>query len=173
MSDVKKALKTLSRRQLALLSAKLKEKAVQAPRPKIERRLDRLTPFRLSFAQQRLWFIDQLEPGNTIYNCPGAVTLNGELNLEALERAINEIVRRHESLRTRFEVIAGEPVQVIDQWEPRKLEVIDLTRLIRQERKEEARRLANEEAGTGFDLSRGPLLRVKMLKVADDEYFLI
>jgi acyl carrier protein len=68
----------------------------------------------LSFAQERLWFIDQLEPGNAIYNIPGVMRLEGRLDLEALERSVNEIVRRHESLRTRFEVEAGESVQVID-----------------------------------------------------------
>jgi len=131
MSDVRKTLNTLSRRQLALLSEKLNEKAAKAPKqtpqPKIERRQDRFAPFRLSFAQQRLWFIDQMEPGNNIYNCPGAVALGGELDLGALENALNETVRRHESLRTRIEVYGGEPVQVIDQWAPRKLDVFDLT----------------------------------------------
>ena len=77
---------------------------------------------------------------------------------------INEIVRRHEALRTRFEVEEGEPVQVIDEWEPRRLEVEDLTSLPLEEREAEARRIAREEAGTGFDLSRGPLLRVKALE---------
>ena len=90
--------------------------------------------------------------------------LEGKLDLEALERVINEIVRRHEVLRTRFEVEEGEPVQVIDEWEPRRLEVEDLTGLTLEEREEEARRIAREEAGTGFDLSRGPLLRVKVLE---------
>jgi hypothetical protein len=125
----------------------------------------------LSFAQQRLWFLDQLEPNSPLYNCPAAVKLEGQLNLEALEFAINEIVRRHEVLRTRIEVEAGEPVQVIDQWEPLRLEWIDMTGLAREEREEEARRLGREEAGTGFDLSRGPLLRVKVLKL-EEEYHL-
>jgi hypothetical protein len=124
----------------------------------------------LSFAQQRLWFLDQLEPNSPLYNCPAAVRLEGQLNLEALEFAINEIVRRHEVLRTRIEVEPGEPVQVIDQWEPRRLEWIDLTKFAREEREEEARRLGREEAGTGFDLSRGPLLRVKVLKLEEEEH---
>src|SRR5262249_23947398 len=93
----------------------------------------------LSFAQQRLWFIDQLEPGNTVYNCLGAVRLEGYLNLEALERVINEIIRRHEVLRTRIEVERGMPVQVIDEWESRRLEVEDLTNLAPNEREAEAR----------------------------------
>src|SRR5262249_38916923 len=72
----------------------------------------------LSFAQQRLWFLDQLAPGNALYNMSGGLRLEGRLDLEALERAINEIVRRHEVLRTRFEVEAGEPVQVVAPWQP-------------------------------------------------------
>ena len=127
----------------------------------------------LSFAQQRLWFIDQLEPGNTVYNIPGALRLEGALNLGALERVINEIVRRHEILRTRIEVEAGEPVQVINDWEPWRLEVIDLTSLSPVKRKEEAIRREREDATTGFDLSRGPLFRVKVLKLEDDDHVLL
>src|SRR5262249_30245814 len=113
----------------------------------------------LSFAQQRLWFIDQLAPNSTLYNIPGAVRLAGRLKLEALERSVNEVIRRHEVLRTRMEVSAeGEPMQVIDEWGPRRLEVEDLTSLSPEERQREARRRMREEAGTGFDLSRGPLL---------------
>jgi len=126
----------------------------------------------LSFAQQRLWFSEQLEPGNTMYLCPGAVRLEGKLDIGALERAINEIVRRHEALRTRFEVKSGEPAQVIDDWEPQKLKVEDLTSLSREEREAEVRRMAGEETGTGFDLSRGPLLRVKVLKLAEEEHLM-
>ena len=127
----------------------------------------------LSFAQQRLWFIDQLEPGNDAYNCPAAVRLEGRLDLEVLESAINEIVRRHEVLRTRIEVAAGTPAQVIDQWEPRKLEREDLSRLETEEREEEVRRITKEEAETGFDLSRGPLLRVKALKLGAEQHVLL
>ena len=124
----------------------------------------------LSFAQQRLWFIDQLEPGNAAYNIPGAVRLEGSLNLESLEHSINEIVKRHEVLRTRFEMRAGEPVQVIDKWEPRRLEVEDLTSLPPEEKEREVRRRMKEETLTGFDLSAGPLLRVKALKLGDAEH---
>src|SRR5262249_15374886 len=80
----------------------------------------------LSFAQRRLWFLNQLAPNNPFYNCSGAVRLQGRMKVEALESAINEIVRRHEVLRTRFEVDAGEPIQVIDAWSPRTLELVDL-----------------------------------------------
>jgi len=88
----------------------------------------------------------------------------------ALERSVNEIVRRHETLRTRFEEVAGEPAQVIDPWEYRKLEVEDLTRLPLEEREREVGRMVSEEAETGFDLSRGQLLRMKVLKLGEEEH---
>jgi acyl carrier protein len=127
----------------------------------------------LSFAQQRLWFIEQLNPGNSVYNIPGAVRMEGTLNLDALESTINEIIKRHEVLRTRIEVKEGEPVQVIEEWERRRLEVEDLTSLIREEREEAVRRIMREEARTGFDLSRGSLLRVKVLKLEEEVYVLL
>jgi amino acid adenylation domain-containing protein len=140
-------------------------------------RVSREEKLPLSFAQQRLWFWDQLMPNNSLYNIPGAVKLEGKLDLEALERAINEIVRRHEALRTRIEIDESEPVltpiQVIDEWAPRKLERVDLTGWPREERDAEARRIIREEAGTGFDLNRGPLLRVKVLKLEEDDHVLL
>src|SRR6266540_3384433 len=127
----------------------------------------------LSYAQQRLWFIDQLEPGSAVYNCPGAARLEGRLDLDALGRSVNEIVRRHEVLRTRIEVEEGEPAQVVEEWRPRKLEVEDLTWLTGEEREEEVRRIIREEAGTGFDLGRGPLLRVKVLKLEEERHVML
>jgi len=124
----------------------------------------------LSFAQQRLWFIEQLTPGQAVYNCSAAMRLEGRLNLEALEGAINEIIKRHEVLRTRIEVEAGAPVQVIEGWEHRRLQVEDLMSLLPEEREEEARRITREEVGRGFDLKRGPLLRVRALKLEEEEY---
>jgi amino acid adenylation domain-containing protein len=127
----------------------------------------------LSFAQQRLWFIEQLEPGNAEYNCPGAMRLEGSLDLKALESTINEIVRRHEVLRTRFVVELDEPVQVVDKWEPQRLEVADLTRLTQAKREKKAEMIMREEAETGFDLTRGPLLRVKVLKVGKEVHIVL
>ncbi|HKX26695.1 MAG TPA: FkbM family methyltransferase, partial [Blastocatellia bacterium] len=136
-------------------------------------RVERAGGVPLSFAQRRLWFIEQLEPGNAAYNCSGATRLEGRLNLEALESAINEIHRRHEALRTRIEVVADEPVQVIDEWEPRRLERMDLTGWAQTEIEEEVRRIATAEAETGFDLSRGPMMRVKLLKLEEEHHVLI
>ena len=83
----------------------------------------------LSFAQQRLWFLDQFEPGSPLYNIPFAIQLNGELDLPALSRALDELVRRHEGLRTCFKERNGEAVQVILPPSPMKLELDDLTTL--------------------------------------------
>jgi len=127
----------------------------------------------LSFAQQRLWFLDQLVPNDPFYNLPGAVRLRGRLDLKALERAIDEIVRRHEVLRTRIEAAEGEPRQVVEAWEPRRLEVVDLSQWTPEESEEEVRRLAQQEAKTGFDLACGPLLRTKALKIEEERHVLL
>src|SRR4051794_26294312 len=82
-----------------------------------------------SFAQQRLWFLNQLHPGDPTYNIPTAVRLKGRLNVEALEYAFNEVVRRHEALRTTFDAVDGEPVQVINQSLELRLERMDLRAL--------------------------------------------
>ena len=167
MSDAQKTLGYLSRQKLARLSEKLKERAVKAAPQKIGRRPDRSAPCPLSFAQLRLWFLDQLAPNSSLYNLPAALRLEGRLDLEVLERVINEIVKRHEILRTRFDVVDGEPLQVIEDWKIWRLEVTDLTGLPPEERETEAGWVAISEAGTGFDLSRGPLLRCKVLKLEE------
>jgi amino acid adenylation domain-containing protein len=146
------------------------EKMKTPPLAPVERESERGRRLPLSFAQQRLWFIDQLEPGNALYNIPGGVRLEGSLNVEALEGAINEVVRRHEVLRTRIEVEEGEPFQVIDEWEPRRLEVENLSGMAVEERAREVEKAVQEEAGKGFDLSRDPLLRVKLLKLEEEEH---
>jgi amino acid adenylation domain-containing protein len=139
--------------------------------PLVRRPRDGKAP--LSFAQQRLWFLDQLAPNNPTYNIPVAVKLEGQLKLEVLQRVLGEIVRRHEALRTRFEAEAGVPLQTIDDWKPQKLECLDLTGLSSEERAREVGRIRREEEETGFDLRRGPLLRVKVVKLGEEEYLLL
>jgi amino acid adenylation domain-containing protein len=124
----------------------------------------------LSFAQQRLWFLDQLEPNSPFYNNPVALRLSGGLDVAALERSLNEIVRRHETLRTTFAAVDGRPVQVIAPALSVSLPVTDLRDLPETEREAEALRLATEEARRPFSLAHGPLLRFGLLRMADEEY---
>ncbi|HEX8355362.1 MAG TPA: condensation domain-containing protein, partial [Pyrinomonadaceae bacterium] len=124
----------------------------------------------LSFAQERLWFLDQLDPGSPSYLVVAAVRLSGALNRPAFERALNELVRRHEVLRTCFGLREGRPVQLITPSLPIPLLLVDLTHLPEAGREEEARRLAAEEARRPFDLSRLPLLRATLLRLSDSEH---
>ena len=124
----------------------------------------------LSFAQQRLWFLDQLEPDSTFYNIPSAIKLSGVLNVDAMELALTEIVRRHEVLRTTFSQVNGKPQQIISPAKPFRLPVIDLTHLPDEERQAEMKRLTSEEAVRPFDLVRGPLLRVTLVRTGAEEH---
>jgi amino acid adenylation domain-containing protein/non-ribosomal peptide synthase protein (TIGR01720 family) len=127
----------------------------------------------LSFAQQRLWFIDQLEPGNTAYNIFAALRLRGPLDVTALEQGFKQIVRRHESLRTTFQSVDGEPRQVIAADMPVSLPLTDLSALSEVERETEAQRLALAESRRPFDLSSGPLVRCTLLRLGDAEHVLL
>src|SRR5262249_18757467 len=133
-------------------------------------RVERGDKQELSFAQQRLWFIHQLDPESTAYNIPAAVRLEGDLDVVALERAVSEVVRRHEALRTRFPMVDGEPVQEIEPAREVSLPVIDLGSLDGAERVEATRRQVREEARRPFDLSRGPLLRCGLLRLGPEDH---
>ncbi|GAA6621084.1 thioester reductase domain-containing protein [Scytonema sp. NUACC26] len=127
----------------------------------------------LSFAQERLWLLDQLQPGNPVHNLRAAYRLKGLLNVEALEQSIQEIVRRHEVLRTTFPAVNGEPIQVISNNLTLELQIVNLAELSTQQREAEVRRLATVADQEPFDLAHGPLLRVKLLYLAEDEYVLL
>jgi len=127
----------------------------------------------LSFAQQRLWFLDQLVPNNPFYNVPAAFRLTGSLNLGALKQTFQEIVQRHEALRTTFMVVDGQPVQVIHSRLKISLPVTDLRHLSPAERETQTRLLTIEEAQRPFNLSTGPLLRVTLLQLDAAEHVLV
>jgi non-ribosomal peptide synthetase component F len=127
----------------------------------------------LSFAQQRLWFLDQYEPNGAVYNLPSVRRLKGTVNVAALEASLNEIIRRHESLRTTFSLVENEPVQVIAPSLIISLDATDLRDYRAEQREEKARRLVREEAERPFDLSRGPLFRCKLLRLGKEEYILL
>ena len=126
--------------------------------------------FPVSFAQQRLLFLDQLEPGSPFYNVPLAISIKGDLNVAALENTFAEIVSRHEALRTTFLDETG-PVQVIAKSLTLEMPVVDLTSL--PEPETEALRLAREEAEQPFNLNQGPLVRARLLKVGPEAYVLL
>ncbi|HYU36097.1 MAG TPA: amino acid adenylation domain-containing protein [Thermoanaerobaculia bacterium] len=125
----------------------------------------------LSFAQQRLWFLDQLEPGSPAYNIPFAVRLTGDVAPPLLARIFAEVVRRHEALRTTFLSRDGRPVQVIAPQAAVELPVVDLSGL--RDRTDQARQLATEEAERPFDLERGPLLRLVLVRLAERDWLLL
>jgi amino acid adenylation domain-containing protein len=127
----------------------------------------------LSTAQQRLWFLDQMEPDSALYSIPTAVRLNGALDLPALEQTFGELLRRHESLRTTFDAVDGLPVQIISETSELPLRALDLSELPEHEREAEALRLANEDVLRPFDLARGPLMRVLVLRLGAEEHILL
>lgn len=129
--------------------------------------------FPLSYAQRRLFFLDQLEPGSAAYNIPDAVRLKGPLAVAALEQCFGEIVRRHEALRTVFPVLGDEPKQVVRAHQRFTLSVVDLSGLPERSRAETARQLAEREAQRPFDLLHGPVARAMLLRSSPDEHVLL
>ncbi len=127
----------------------------------------------LSFAQQRLWFLDQLAPGSASYNVPLAVRLSGRLDPAALEASLAEILRRHEALRTTFAAPEGRPVQGVHEAKSLALPLRDLAALPAEGREAEALRHAAGEARRPFDLQRGPLFRAELLRLAPDDHVLL
>ncbi len=127
----------------------------------------------LSFAQQRLWFFDQLEPGRATYTMSFPLRVRGTLDVRALEQSLSELVRRHESLRTTFPAAGGEPVQRIAAPAPVRLPVVALEHLSPELREQTATRLAGAERTRPFDLARGPLLRTLLLRLDEAEHALL
>jgi amino acid adenylation domain-containing protein len=148
-------------------------RAGQKPSAPAITRADRSKRLPLSFAQQRLWFIDQMESGGAAYNVPAAARLTGDLDTSALERSLQEIVRRHEVLRTSLLIQDGEPAQAISDSSDIHLGMIDLSHLDEEDRERAARDRAREEGKKPFDLSRGPLLRAELLKMAPQHHILL
>ncbi len=178
--EVEAALRNLTPKQREVLLRRLEKRGgATAGRPEAERipRQPRDAggggELPLSFAQQRLWFLDRLEPGSALYNLPSAVEAEGRLYLGALAASLREIVRRHEALRTTFAARAGEPVQVIHPRAAVELPVVDLAALPEPARMAEAQWLATEAARRPFDLARGPLLRVLLLRLAGEHHLAV
>ncbi|QHP66038.1 amino acid adenylation domain-containing protein (plasmid) [Bradyrhizobium sp. LCT2] len=145
----------------ARLAALLREKALQR------------RSFRLSSAQQRLWFVDQMVPGNVAYNVPLALRLSGPLDVDALARSFDETVRRHETLRTTFEIVGTVPHQVVAPHRTFELQHVNLEAAPATLREEEMRRVLIREAYRPFDLVRGPPMRVVLIRLSSDEHVLL
>ena len=173
MSDSFKSSAALSPQKRQLLALLLKEKGVTTnsapallhqPRPEF-------VPLALN--QEGLWFLEQLEPGKAHYNIPGAVRLQGKLDVAALEQSLGAIVERHEALRTTFGVLDGTPYQMIAPPTRFLLPLIDLQTLPLAQRELEAKLLATAEAQRAFDLAAGPLFRAQLLRLHEKEHVLV
>jgi amino acid adenylation domain-containing protein len=140
-----------------------------APAPPLVR-LSRELPLPLSFAQQRLWFLDQLQPGSSAYNMPVALRFVGPLAVAVMSRAMEEIVRRHEPLRTTIAAVDGVPVQRIEPPGPQPLPVVDVAGLPAGRREAILRELVAGESEQPFDLERGPLLRTRVVRLGEAEH---
>ncbi|HEX2090929.1 MAG TPA: amino acid adenylation domain-containing protein [Longimicrobiaceae bacterium] len=127
----------------------------------------------LSFAQERLWFLDRLRPGSAAYTMPAALRFTGPLDTGALRRALDRIVERHEALRSRFVRVRGRPVQVVDEPRPLEWTLADVSHLAGEEKEAELRRLALEEAARPFDLETGPLIRAGLVRGGDEDHLLL
>ncbi|KZE44088.1 hypothetical protein AV540_01955 [Brevibacillus parabrevis] len=150
------------------LAGLLEEQSGVTSTPLVPVRRDRQLP--LSFAQQRLWFLDRLMPDSALYNIPSAVRIQGQLNIRAWERSLQTIIERHESLRTTFTDIGGEAVQVIHETMEWRLAEIDLRDLPDEEREAAVQRLEKAEASQPFNLRTGPLLRATLIQTGEEEF---
>ena len=133
----------------------------------------REAPLPLSFAQQRLWLMDQIKPGNSAYNLENPILLSGRLNIQALDQILTEIERRHEILRSTFPTVDGKPIQVNTPSQRISLPLVDLSGLPDRHRETVVRKLAFEEASRVFDLERGPLLRSTILRLSTEQHVLL
>src|ERR1041385_5385969 len=149
--DRAELLKRLSPAQRALLLKELQKEATQNNRSHEITRRPQTGPVPLSFSQQRLWFLSQVDPDTPLYNVPEVIELKGQLNVAALEQSLNEIIRRHDALRTVFTIVERQPVQICTPARPLSLRVIDLTHLPPAARDFCARRLVEIEARRPFN----------------------
>ncbi|MBW4575234.1 MAG: amino acid adenylation domain-containing protein [Aphanothece sp. CMT-3BRIN-NPC111] len=172
MTDLINRISALSPEKRELLLQRLK-KTENLSETQIKPQSRASNTFPLSFAQQRLWFLDQMEPGNPFYNIPTAVRLKGRLNVVALEQSFNEIIKRHEGLRTTFTTVEGKPVQAIAPSLSLTLPVVDLRDLPQTQQEQKVQLLVTQEAQIPFNLMQGPLLRVRLLQLSHAEYVML
>jgi len=173
MSKLSDRIAQLSPQKREILRQKLQLNQEKPIIPTIQSQSRDTNTFPLSFAQERLWFLNQLEPDNSFYNQPTALSLTGELNLEVLKQALREIIRRHENLRTNFVITDGKPAQVIKQTVNFEIPILGLTGILLSDRDQEIRKLAEQEAEKPFNLEKDSLLRVTLLKLSTLEHIVL
>ncbi|MDB9321001.1 non-ribosomal peptide synthetase [Nodularia spumigena] len=165
MSNYSQILSTLTPEQKALFERRLKQKGLTLPQSSTIPPRNQTENIPLSFAQQRLWFIQQLEPDSYVYNVPCVLKMQGNLQISALESAINQLRKRHETLRTYFTTNdENQPIQIIEPWQPISLQIIDTN--------EEIEKIALTAAQTPFDLTQ-PLFKTSLFRLAEDEHILL
>src|SRR5215210_2079127 len=169
MPELSSRMLSLSSKRRKLLKLLLQDAEGAPQKQTISRRIGS-DPAPASFAQRRMWFLDQLEPGNPFYNLPGAVRLRGQLNREALQQAVTEIINRHEVLRTSFPANEGVPLQVVAQTFELGMPSTDLRSFPLSEREQQMNALAVAEAQKPFDLTQAPLLRVSLAQLDDEDH---
>ncbi len=174
MNDLSARIAALSPEQRARFEASMKAKGLRLPQvdriPRGLRQDGNLCPS--SIDQERLWFIEQLQPGNSAYNIFSASRIKGPLDAALMERVVNELIARHEVLRTTFTVVDDQPMQVIHLRMEITLTPVDLQLLPVEAREQEALRLVTETFSQPFDLEKGPLVRVGLLRLAEDDHVL-
>ena len=173
MKDISQRLANLSPAKRALLEQQLQKKALQKNKKNIISPRINFQEAPLSFSQEPMWLLDQLEPGNSAYNRPTNISLTGKLNVAALEQSLNEIIRRHEILRTSFDQIHGKPFQKINPNITFKLPIVELSNLNDENKEIEVQNLAIEEAQQTFDLTQAPLIKAKLLRLHEQEHILL
>jgi hypothetical protein len=173
MSEFNERIAGLSPEKRDLLERLLLKKSSPSIRQQEIRRRETTDPCILSFAQERLWFFDQFEPGSQAYNIFSSMRLAGHLNATALEQSLGEVLRRHEVLRTTFVTESDHPVQRISPVTAFTLSKIDLRAMPLEQREAKVRQLAGEEASRPFDLTAGPLLRAVLLQLTTQEHVLL
>lgn len=162
----------LSARKKAILDALLEKEGIAPAEGRIPRRL-RSGPAPLSFAQQRLWFFDQFEPASFAYNLLSAVSLRGKLDVPALRKAFDHLVDRHEALRTTFDFRDSQPVQIISEHHPIHFHQIEIAHLPEAEQQDHLRQMLRQQALQPFDLKKGPLLRIDLIRMAAEDHVLV
>jgi amino acid adenylation domain-containing protein len=179
MAERAELTKKLSPKKQELLELLLKERKKKADSTPVKPVSDRIarrkkhSPAPLSFAQQRLWFMDQLDPGTPAFNIPAAIRFLGPLDIEALKRCFAEIVSRHETLRTTFASEDGKPMQVIAQSAEYELSIIDLRHLPEDERMNDVQRMITDDCQRSFDLTRCPLMRSTLLLLGERDQVMV